>query len=241
MSSGYLIKDSKKNIDNSNAIRIHDNDIISLRNRKLSEIQDNTEIWSFKYGPFILIGFNTITSSLIYKFYLKKFQGKLSLRYTLPIIPSIIVPSLIGGSVAHSYFQNNILKQSKYNVNECMLCYELRSTLINLSIGTFIPPIASWTGLTITSYVLQLINPPELNFKTFEQKEQRLKAYNYYSKLFKKTNAGFGFRFSLIIAFQLVVMSTLFYFMLEQFFSIEDKLELTEDDINDLLRSNSIK
>jgi hypothetical protein len=241
MTSGYFIKDTRKNISNSDAIRIHDDDIINLRIKKLHEIEDITKIWSFKYGTFILIGFNTITNSLIYGFHLKKFQGKIAFRYTLPIIPAILLPSLVGGVFAHNHFKKNLLKQSKYNVNECILCYELRSSLINLSIGSFIPPIASWSGLAITSYVLQIINPPKLSLEILKNKEQREKIFNYYWKLFKKTNTGFGFKFSLIIAFQLIAMSTLFYFMLEQFFNIEDKLELNQDDINDILNVYSNK
>ncbi len=181
----------------------------------------------------MLPGLNVITNVFALKFFRKAFKLQTTNKgIILSLVAFALTPAFAGSALLNIYFKDNLLKLSSYNLNECLLCREVKATGIYYGIGS----LASFFGLYGSSLLyanmLATYPIPKLSVKLIKDKAERAYFLKNYKTILKKTTKNFSPLFLKTSLTTIILTNIVLYLQQREFFSLES--ELSNFDINDI-------
>ncbi|CAG9785396.1 unnamed protein product [Diatraea saccharalis] len=140
------------------AVRLDEEEAIKYAWEFVGEWKPVSDIWALLYGPGVLGGVNAISGVFINNHFRNKLKlgqyGFFSSVIPVSVIPGILTP------LFHRYFVSTNMLLMKNET--CPLCYEIRSTAIQLSLGIAYPMILAPTASMMLTHRYATSRIPDL-------------------------------------------------------------------------------
>ncbi|CAF0973373.1 unnamed protein product [Brachionus calyciflorus] len=213
--TGVLTKSSSEKLKNDKAIILSKNEVIELRLKKINDWGDNSQVLSLKYGLPALAISNLLTNTSINLMFRRNFLLK-NAKSGAGLISSIMItgifPTAVSASLLGLYYTNNLLASSQ---DECLLCREIKSIGLHLTIGSLVPTFLAWSSNYFQAGIYKTYSLPEtdwlLNSKT------RPKFSFFFKRVLKNTTKNSFNRLAFCYSIQVILTSAICFLQQKEF------------------------
>jgi hypothetical protein len=150
---------------------------------------------------------------------------------------AVCIPSFVASGFYFTYYTNHLFKTTKQNLDECILCREVKASALYISLNTILPACSSWFGAYVLADFLKTYPLPSVTKKILTNKTLRSVLFSDLKRIFVKTNKGFTPLFFKVFCFQYFLVNIISYFQAKQFYDIEDKLVFERNDFSIAINS----
>ncbi|CAH2991424.1 unnamed protein product [Chilo suppressalis] len=152
-----VLMKSKENVP-KDAVLLTEEDAIKYAWDFVDGWKTPSDVWALRFGPFILGGINAISGLIINNHFRNKLKlgpyGFLSSAIPISLMPGILTP------LFHRYIVSTDMLLMK--AETCPLCYEIRSTVLQLGLGVVYPMLLAPTTAMMLSHRYATARIPEL-------------------------------------------------------------------------------
>lgn len=225
MIKGSVIQsNSFSEAQNSNGILLTAADVLKLRSKKLIEIPVEKALF-LNYGSIILSIPLIVSNTFAMRFFRKSFYLDKTNKGFLTVFTACnILPSYSAAFFNELYIKNNLLQISSYGLNECLLCREIKATIMTYGIGTLFSLGGIYMGTLLVANLTQTYDIPKITKKRVLNIDDRKKLVNIYKRIFSSTTKKFSPLFMKMSIISFLSANVLYYMQKREFYSLEKEL-----------------